>query len=155
MATPKADRLTAAAEIRRRVHAFFRAHPGEQMGALATAIPERTQSSLASTVRGMLDAGHLRCEGRYAWTRYYAVGSEVESADAVRDRVRAGARKSNAILRGRPQPPEPPPAPAGRPVDPPWLTRNQSAHKRAIQNQGGQGAGGCWRGGASSLVATR
>lgn len=137
----KMDRLTAAAAIRARVHAFFRAHPGACMGALAQAIPEREQSSLSYTVRKMIGAGHLRSEGRHAMMRYYAVGVEVESADVVRERVRAGARKAFAQLKSGLDKAHRAPPPAPAPSEP-WITRNSSANKRAIPNQGGQGCVG-------------
>lgn len=139
----KMDRLTAAAAIRARVHAFFRAHPGACMGALAQAIPEREQSSLSYTVRKMIDVGHLRSEGRHAMMRYYAVGVEVESADVVRERVRAGARKAFARMKsGLDKAHRAPPSAPAPALNEPWITRNSSANKRAIPNQGGQGCVG-------------
>lgn len=151
MATRHKDRLTLAWELRRNVHAWILANPGASMPEIKAAFGRVNAETVRAVVRRMVDAGEIGTNGVSGHgVRYHAATLAIAPQDVVRDKMRAignssaprlaALNKNRARLQDGTYAPRP-----GRYV-------NRPDSKRAIANQGGQGAGGSWRGGFASCM---
>lgn len=140
----KHDRLSEAAAIRARIHAFARACPGVQLGDIARAVPGRKYNTISRIVGQMCQRGELRREGSPYGGNYHAVGESVGDPDRVRERfsqlAKARQRDLKAAAKGaKRKPRRPREASPPKPLVEPGVVRNYCAHKAPIPNQGGQG----------------
>lgn len=147
----KNDRLVKAWKMRRDVHAWIEANPDCSMPEIKRNFSKINPETVRWVVKRLVLAKLVQAESHC----YRTLREFDQPMDAARDRLREGGRASGRV-QGMTN------ASRTRNPDGTFATVhagtnrvkyiNRPASKRAIPNQGGQGSGGAWRGGRSSLM---